>query len=120
MKMVKKKKTGQLLARQLKHLDSNNTITAVKKDDKLFSSARKPNEVFKNFYEDLYTTTHSASDEHLHPFFQRVELSQLFSQEKDSLDAPKTEAEVRSAIKGMKTGKSPGIDGFRVEYLIEI
>lgn len=34
-------KTGRLLARQLKHLDSNNTITAIRKDDKLFTSAKK-------------------------------------------------------------------------------
>ncbi len=104
------------MARQLKRLDSNNTITAIRKDDKLFTSAKKINEVFKNFYEDLYTTTCSASDEDLNSFFQKAELPQLSSEEKDSLDAPIMEGEVRTAIKGMKTGRSPGIDGFPVEY----
>lgn len=33
-------KTGRLLARQLKHLVSNNTITAIRKDDELFTSAK--------------------------------------------------------------------------------
>lgn len=64
MKMVKKK-TGRLFARQLKRLDSVNTITAIRKDDKLFTSAKKINEVFKSFYEDLYASTCSASDEDL-------------------------------------------------------
>ena len=104
------------MARQLKRLDSNNTITAIRKDDKLFTSAKKINDVFKKFYEDLYTSTCSASDEDLNSFFQKVELPQLFPEEKDSLDAPITEAEVRTAIKGMKTVNSPGIDGFPVEY----
>ena len=32
------------------------------------------------------------------------------------MDAPITEAEVTTAIKGMKTGGSPGVDGFPAEY----
>ena len=67
-------KMGRLLARQRKRLDSNNTITAIRKDDKLFTSANKINEVFKDFYEDLYTSTSSAGDEDLNSFFQKVEL----------------------------------------------
>lgn len=45
-----------------------------------------------------------------------MELPQLSSEEKDSLDTPITEAEVRTAIRRMKTRKSPGVDGFPVEY----
>ena len=53
------------MARQLKRLDSNNIITAIRKDNKLFTSAKKMNEVLKNFYEDLYMTTCSAGDKEL-------------------------------------------------------
>ena len=60
-------------------MDSNNTITAIRKDDTLFNSAKTINEVFKNFYEDLYTTTCLASEEDLNSFFQKVELPQLSS-----------------------------------------
>jgi len=35
------------------------------KDNKLFTSAKKMNEVLKNFYEDLYMTTCSAGDKEL-------------------------------------------------------
>ena len=35
------------------------------------------------------------------------------------LDSPLTENEIRNAILGMKTGKSPGLDGFPVEYYKE-
>lgn len=54
------------------------------------------NEVFKNFYENLYTTTCSASEEDMNSFFQKIDLPQLSSEEKDSLDAPITEAEGRA------------------------
>ena len=67
------------MTRQLKCMDSNNTITAIRKDDTLFNSAKTINEVFKNFYEDLYTTTCLASEEDLNSFFQKVELPQLSS-----------------------------------------
>lgn len=58
----------------------------------------------------------SASNEDLNSFFQKIELPQLSPEEKDSLDAPITEAEIRTAIKGMTARKSPGTDGFPVEY----
>lgn len=38
-------------------------------------------------------TTCSASDEDLNSFFQKVDLPQLSPEEKDSLDAPITEAD---------------------------
>ena len=77
-------KNGQLLARQLKCLASNNIITAIRNDDKLFTSANTINDVFKYFYKDLYTSTCSAGDEDLNSF-QKVELPQLPSEEKDSM-----------------------------------
>lgn len=42
-------KTGKLLARQLKKIDSQNVITAIKKDDKLVTSSSEINTVFETF-----------------------------------------------------------------------
>lgn len=109
-------KAGRLMARQLKRIDSNNTITAIRKDAKLIASVKKINEVFQNFYEDLYTSTCSASGEDFDSFFRKVELPELPTEDKDSLDTTITETEVRTAIKVMRSGKSPGVDGFLVEY----
>lgn len=44
-----------------------------------------------------------------------MKLPTLSQKDKDNLDSPITEAEVRIAIKCMKTGKSPGVDGFPAE-----
>lgn len=42
-------KTVQLLARQLKHRELNNSVTAIRKEDKLITSAKGISKVFKNF-----------------------------------------------------------------------
>lgn len=49
-------------------------------------------------------------------FFPKVMLPTLSSDQLEMLDAPIEESEVRAAIMSMKTAKSPGLDGFPVEY----
>lgn len=46
----------------------------------------------------------------------KLDLPQLSSEQAYAIDAPITEAEVRAAVRAMKAGKSPGIDGFPKEY----
>lgn len=46
-------KTGKLLARQLKHQDANNVITAIRKEDKVITSSKEINTVFKEFQSRL-------------------------------------------------------------------
>uniref|UniRef100_A0A3Q4M6J3 Reverse transcriptase domain-containing protein n=1 Tax=Neolamprologus brichardi TaxID=32507 RepID=A0A3Q4M6J3_NEOBR len=60
------------------------------------------NAVFKLFYEDLYTSEITASIEELESFFDKLTIPKVLLEEK--------------AINAMKTGKSPGVDGFTAEY----
>uniref|UniRef100_A0A3P9I561 Reverse transcriptase domain-containing protein n=1 Tax=Oryzias latipes TaxID=8090 RepID=A0A3P9I561_ORYLA len=112
----KGEKTGKLLARQLKQLDNQNVITAIKKNDRLVTSSGEINTVFEQFYQKLYTSETAASTEQLDAFYNKVTIPQISREGKDAMDSILTEAEVRKAISKMKTGKSPGIDGFPVEY----
>uniref|UniRef100_A0A3Q3MPB5 L1 transposable element RRM domain-containing protein n=1 Tax=Labrus bergylta TaxID=56723 RepID=A0A3Q3MPB5_9LABR len=49
-------KAGKLLARQLKQQTNNNVIPVVKKGDVLVSSSEERNGVFKQCYENIYTS----------------------------------------------------------------
>lgn len=64
-------KTGRLLARQLKHQDINNIITAIGKYAKVITSSKEINTVFKTFYQDLYTYVRTISPEELNSFFSK-------------------------------------------------
>uniref|UniRef100_A0A3P8RWJ4 Reverse transcriptase domain-containing protein n=1 Tax=Amphiprion percula TaxID=161767 RepID=A0A3P8RWJ4_AMPPE len=109
-------KTGKLLARQLKKIDSQNVITAIKKDDKLVTSSSDINTVFKTFYQNLYTSENKTNTKQLDEFFDKITIPKISQEEKDKLETPLTEEEVKKAINAMKTGKSPGIDGFPAEF----
>lgn len=109
-------KTGKLLARQLKKMDSLSVITAIKNNDKLVTSSADINTVFKTFYQNLYTSENSINTEQLNAFFDKIAIPQITQKGKNKLETPLTEEEVKKAISAMKTGKSPGIDGFPAEF----
>ena len=109
-------KTGKLLARQLKQKDNNSVIPAIKKGDNIVSSTKEINGVFQKFYENLYTSTTNHEQGELEDFLSKITLPTMTAQQAESLDAPITEKEVRNAIAAMKVGKSPGHDGFPIEY----
>lgn len=50
----------------------------------------------------LYTSLGTSIIEELNSFYQKVKLPKLFQEGKDNLEVLITEAEVRSAIMGMK------------------
>lgn len=109
-------KTGRLLARQLKKIDNQNVITAIKKDDTLVTSSSDINMAFKMFYQDLYTSENMVNKDQMDAFFEKMTIPKISQNDKDKLEAPLTEVEVKKAIGAMKSGKSPGIDGFPAEF----
>lgn len=109
-------KNGRLLARQLRQQDNSNNIPMIKKDNGVVTSSKEINQVFKCFYENLYTSSCAPNPEEITTFFSGIHLPSISNEQKDMLDTPITEEEIRAAISSMKTGKSPGMDGFPVEY----
>ena len=109
-------KTGKLLARQLKQRENNSVIPAIKNGDNIVTSSKEINKVFQQFYEKLYTSTSNHEQQKLEDFLSKIDLPKMSQQQAKSLDASITEEEVRNAITLMKNGKSPGLDGFPIEY----
>lgn len=112
-------KTGKLLAKQLKQRNSLNFIPAIKKDHTVVTDTKEINGVFRKYYEDLHTPEIYPNHEDISDFFDRVDLPKLSSEQAKLLDGPVTEFEIRNAISGMRNGKSPGLDGFPIEYYKE-
>lgn len=65
---------------------------------------------------ELYSSDTQIDIQKIEEFLSQLDLPKLSSQQAESIDAPITEAEVRSPVQAMKVGKSLGIDGFPIEY----
>ena len=112
-------KTGRLLARQLKEQSSAHVIPAIRSGGSLVTSSKGINEVFKNFYENLYRSSATPNKLSVQNFFTNINLPNLSPEQVALLDKSVTQEEVKNAIRSMKTGKSAGNDGFPVEYYKE-
>lgn len=109
-------KTGRLLAKQLKSQDVNNTIMTIRENNDLITSSTGINRIFKSFYEELYTSSNTSTEEDLATFFEGIVLPQISQTEKDNLDVHISNTEVKTAIMAMKSGRSPGVDGLLAEF----
>ncbi len=83
------------------------------------TASKEISEVFKNFYERLYRSHGNPNKLSVQNFFMNINLPNLSPEQVAFLDKPVTQEEVRNAIRSVKSGKSPGTDGFPVEYYKE-
>lgn len=109
-------KSGKLLTRQIKQHDACHIIPAIKKGNKVLTSNREINRVFNQYYSKLYTSESIYSQKEIKDFLANVTLPTLTPDEQASIVGPITQEEVRTIIMSLKPGKSPGSDGFPVEY----
>ena len=90
---------------------------AEKKEGEIFTDNENIMRISTKFYKDLYTS------EKVHEKIQNRLLSniktKLSKEAKTNLDKPITEEEVQNAINKLPPGKSPGLDGFPVEFYKE-
>lgn len=109
-------KTGRLLARQLKEQNSAYVIPAIRSGGALITSTKGINDVFRDFYENLYSSAGAINELSARDFFSNINLPSLSADQVTLLEASITQDEVKTAILSMSAGKSPGPDGFPVEY----
>ena len=90
---------------------------AEKKEGEIFTDQKNIMRISSEFYERLYTT------ENVNNSYQEKLLSNIktkLSMEKQTdLDKPLTEKEIETAIRILPEGKSPGLDGFPIEFYKE-
>lgn len=110
-------KSGRLLAHQLKSKSAAQIISEI--EDEGGSTTTDPlriNNIFKDFYSDLYSSESLKDTSLFHNFFLNLEVPTLSSDQKEFLDEPIELREVSSAISAMQNGKSPGPDGFPIDF----
>jgi len=87
---------------------------AEKQDGEIFTDKENILRIATNFYRNLYTSD-KVNQKMQAKLLGNVK-TKLSKEVRDDLDAPITAEEVKKAIDNLPRGKSPGIDGFPVEF----
>ena len=94
-------------------------ITKLIDEDKEYTNIEDIMTIQKKFYETLYTSHDcKIQDNHLRDFFNRNNpyLNFLDTEESESLEGLISKSECLAALRNMKNGKSPGLDGYTAEF----
>lgn len=110
-------KPHRLLARQLRHTQATRAIHKINdKKGKLITDPQKINKAFASFYEELYQSKVGSSDlQKMNEFLEKSQLPKLDDEACESIEAPITTEEIKSAISQFPNNKAPGPDGFTIE-----
>ena len=109
-------KRSRLLAYQLKKERTENTIKCMRNTaGQLKYDTQSIKSSFLDFYAQLYASE-NPSETDIHRFLEKVSLPSISDDQKEQLSAPFTSEEVLQAIKSMPSGKTPGLDGYSVEF----
>lgn len=110
-------KPNRLLARLARNVPPKSFITAVQDEN----NQRQMNNIqinnrFERFYEKLYTSELEPVKFKEGHFLNNLTLPQLSEDQAGLLEGPITLLEIDTAISSLQSGKSPGADGFPVEF----
>ncbi|KAJ0009052.1 hypothetical protein NQD34_016467 [Periophthalmus magnuspinnatus] len=95
-----------------------NTIYKIKNPTtgQVIDSREKIKECFGKFYQELYTQPPAANEKSIDRFLSGLELPKIQDSQNEMLVKPITIKEVNLAITKLKSGKSPGSDGYTGEW----
>ena len=108
---------GKMLALRLKQIENQHFIPAIYDcKGSLVCEQKQINAAFQEFYSNLYKSEYLANNEDMDNFLKDISLPTLKIKEKETLETCVLETEVKSAIKALSNGKTPGSDGFSIEF----
>lgn len=108
-------KAGKLLAQQSRAAAASRLIPSVKSSSGVtLTDPKSINETFAKFYSDLYASDHPQIN--TANIFNIIEFPRVEGELVENLASPTTPTEVANAIRALQSGKSPGPDGFTVEF----
>ena len=59
----------------------------------------------------------SCNNPHISSLLENLDIPKISHSEKDNISGPLSESEILQALKHMQNGKSPGSDGFSVDFV---
>ncbi len=110
-------KAGRLLAHQLKSRASAQHISQIADDaGDITIDPLAINNIFMNFYSSLYKSETPKEQSKLVEFFDQISVPTISSEYKKDLEHPLQLQEISAAIAALQSGKTPGPDGFPIEF----
>ncbi len=95
----------------------NKTITSLENNNKITEDPDEIAELCKNYYEKLYSSRDlpiKPEDDDSNTFFEHI--PSLTTEQKYLCEGKLSSNECLKALKDMKNGKTPGLDGFTAEF----
>lgn len=86
------------------------------KNNKPTTNKRDINEVFKIFYQELYTSQVHVEEQKRTNLFSCVKIPTLTEEQRNLIEGEISLAEVKQAIHSLQLGKAPGNDGFPSDF----
>uniref|UniRef100_A0A669D0H5 Reverse transcriptase domain-containing protein n=1 Tax=Oreochromis niloticus TaxID=8128 RepID=A0A669D0H5_ORENI len=106
-----------MLASQLRGFQAKEHITKIRMaNGNITSEPSKINDKFRAFYSQLYASEFPQESTLMDNFLKTLNVPMLSSDSKNRLDEPIRPEELGAAIASLQPGKSPGPDGFPVEF----
>lgn len=110
-------KPNRLLARQLRGIQASRAIKSIKlKSGTLTNKPTEINNVFREFYQELYSSQSSVDSLDITNFLRSLGLPKISEDAKENLNSDITLEEVSTAIRSFPNGKAAGPDGFCIEF----
>nr|XP_014348735.1 PREDICTED: uncharacterized protein LOC102351696 [Latimeria chalumnae] len=112
-------KAGKLLAWQLRREEADRLIPSIRLPDGNTSFTPEAiNGAFQNYYSALYSTQYDERNMEgsVVSFLDNIEIPALSGEQGERLDTPLSLLEICEAVDSLQSSKSPGLDGFTVEF----
>ena len=95
----------------------NKLISRINTGNKMLTDQKSILNELKKFYKNLYDSKHNPSDlEHISTFLKKENIKPLKPEDKVKCEGLISEIEIKSVLKNMQNGKSPGSDGYPAEF----
>lgn len=85
-------------------------------DQNIVTNPKEINKKFAKFYSTLYTSEFPPDATNINSFLDNLELPTIEPGDRELLDRPLTQSEITTAIGDVRTGKSPGPDGYPPKF----
>lgn len=106
---------GKFLAHQSKKRKENGLINKITVEGKELMEAGEIKKALKKLYAKLYQEK-KVEDEDIETYLGKVENKEISDSQREILNRPIDEEEIKEAINATKLGKAPGLDGYMAKF----